>query len=305
MFLSIDDSSEFHLQYDTELSLITVLIIQILPTVSIVDPSYEIPRESHDTVDIILKEPEDCIRLCEHCLHLLENRKEMQDSRSAHPPVCILHEKIETIKKEVNPDLSLYEKTLAALFEGSSVYTLADASALRGKIGHSAEVLDDLSKKVLVQKNPGKGSREEALQKAIRLAAIKFIKDNMLTLPPLPLEEEIKRIQHKRVMELNQKIERDRRLAREAFEKYDLSGNIGYPAEAETSNSSKMKQVDNWIGYQQQTNVNDPLVEQIAIIKGYIKQCREAMRYEEVETLEANLRELQHEYWLRSQNLEQ
>lgn len=271
---------------------------------SIVDPSYEVPCDIQEPSDIILKEPEDCIRLCEHCLHLLENRKEMQDSRSARPPICILHEKIEMIKKEVNPDLSMYEKTLEALFEGSSVYTLSDASALRGKIGHSAEVLDDLSKKVLLQKNPGKGSREEALQKAIRLATIKFIKDNMLTLSPLPLEEEIKRIQHKRVMEINQKIERDRRLALEAFEKYDLLGNVGYPAEAETSNSSSMKQVDNWIGYQQQTNVNDPLVEQIAIIKGYIKQCREAMRYEEVETLEANLRELQHEYWLRSQKSE-
>lgn len=228
----------------------------------------------------------------------------MQDSRSANPPICILHEKIESLKKQVNPELTMYEKILDALFEGSSVYTLADASALRGKLGRSAEILDDLSKKVLVQKHPGKGSREEALQKAIRLATIKFIKDNMLSLSPLPLEEEIKKIQHKRVMELNQKIERDRRLAQEAFEKYDLCGNVGYPAEAEASNSSSIKQVDNWIGYQQQTNVNDPLVEQIAIIKGYIKQCREAMRHDEIETLEANLRELQHEYWLQSQQRE-
>lgn len=254
---------------------------------------------------MILKEPEDCIRLCEHCLHLLESRKEMQDSRSANPPICILHAKIEALKREVNPDLAMYEKILDALFEGSSVYTLTDASALRGKIGRSAEILDDLSKKVLVQKHPGKGSREEALQKAIRLAAIKFIKDNMLTLSPLPLEEEIKKIQHKRVMEINQKIERDRRLAQEAFEKYDLCGNLGYPAEAESSNASAIKQVDNWIGYQQQSNVNDPLVEQITIIKGYIKQCREAMRFDEIETLEANLRELQHEFWLRSQEKDQ
>jgi rabenosyn-5 len=271
--------------------------------VSLVDPSYEIPRENNEPSDVILKEPEDCIRLCEHCLHLLENRKDMQESRSTKPAITILFDKIETLKKEISPDLKMYEKIIASLFEGNSVYTLADASALRGKIGRSAEILDDLSKRVLLQKNPGQGSREEALQKSVRLATIKFIKDNMLTLSPLPLEEEIKKIQHKRVMELNQKIERDRRLALEAFEKYDLSGNVGYPAESSKSSdkSGTMKQVDNWTGYQQQTNLNDPLVEQITIIKGYIKQAREAMRFEEIETLEANLKELQHEYWLRSQ----
>lgn len=275
--------------------------------VSLVDPSYEIPRESNEPSDVILKEPEDCIRLCEHCLHLLENRKDMQESRTTKPAITILFDKIETLKKEVSPDIKMYEKIISSLFDGNSVYTLADASALRGKIGRSAEILDDLSKKVLLQKNPGQGSREEALQKSVRLATIKFIKDNMLTLSPLPLEEEIKRIQHKRVMELNQKIERDRRLALEAFEKYDLAGNVGFPAESSQSNSAeksgKMKQVDNWTGYQQQSNANDPLVEQITIIKGYIKQAREAMRFEEIETLEANLRELQHEYWLRSQQV--
>jgi rabenosyn-5 len=248
---------------------------------------------------VILKEAEDAIRLCSHCLHLLENRKEMQDSRSARPLITKLYERIETIKKDVGPDLVMYEKIIASLYDGDSVYTLADAGALRGKIGHSAEILDDLSKKVLAQKSE-KGSREESLQKSIRLAAIKFIKENMLSLPPIPLEDEIKRVQQKRIMELNQKIERDRRLAQEAFERYDLSGNAGFPATS-TKSGSAMKSVDNWSGYQQQTNTSDPLVEQINIIKGYIKQAREAMRFEEIETLEANLRELQHEYWLRTQ----
>lgn len=249
-----------------------------------------------------MKEPEDCIRLCSHCLHLLENRKEMQDSRSSRSDLTILFERIEAIKKQVAPDLAMYEKMITSLYDGDSIYTLADAGALRGKIGHSAEILDELSKKVLSQKC-AKGSRQEALQKSLRLAAIKFIKENMLTLPPIPIEEEINKIQHKRVMELNQKIERDRRLAQEAFERYDLSGNAGFPATSKKSGTA-MKTVDNWSGYQQQTNTNDPLVEQINIIKGYIKQAREAMRFEEIATLEQNLSELQHEYWLRTQQKE-
>lgn len=230
----------------------------------------------------------------------------MQDSRSFRPVITSLYERIETIKKEVAPDLVMYEKIISSLYDGDSIYYLADASALRGKIGHSAEILDELSKKVVSQKC-AKGSREESLQKSIRLAAIKFIKENMLTLPPIPLEEEIKKIQNKRVMELNQKLERDRRLAQEAFERYDLSGNAGFPAPAaatSTKSGSAMKSVDNWSGFQQQSKNSDPLVEQINIIKGYIKQARDAMRFEEIALLEQNLDELQHEFWLRSQNKE-
>lgn len=264
---------------------------------SIISPSHEAAKPVGS--EVILKEPEDSIRLCSHCLHLLENRKEMQDSRAARPPITHLYDRIEAIKKEVSPDIAMYEKIIFSLYEGDSIYTLNDAGVLRGKIGHSAETLDELSKKVLAQKS-SKGSREESLQKALRLAVIKFIKENMLSLPPIPLEEEIKKLQGERVIELNQKIERDRRMALEAFERYELADNVVYPATSSNTGSA-MKSVDNWSGYQQTTNTNDPLVEQINIIKGYIKQARDAMRFEEIETLEINLRELQHEYWLRTQ----
>lgn len=45
-----------------------------------------------------------------------------------------------------------------------------------------------------------------------------------------------------------------------------------------------MKSLDNWNPQSLDTNAsaNDPLVEQINIIKGYVKQARDAMRFEEV-----------------------
>lgn len=45
-----------------------------------------------------------------------------------------------------------------------------------------------------------------------------------------------------------------------------------------------VKQLDNWSGLQADTSnsTNDPLVEQINIIKGYIKQARDELRFEEV-----------------------
>ncbi|XP_070506438.1 rabenosyn-5 [Chironomus tepperi] len=274
--------------------------LSIDESMSIINPSHEVPQPESNT-DVIIKEPEDTIRMCEHCLHLLETRKEMQDGRLARPFITKLYERIETLKKEVMPDIAMYEKIIKSLYKGDSIYTIADASALRGKIGSIAELLDDLSKKALTLKAQ-QGSREEALHKSLRMAAIKFIKEYMLELPQIPVEDEIKKIQHKRVMELNQKIERDRRLAQEAFEKYDLIGDASYPATSSKTGSA-LRTVDNWSGYQEQnqSNANDPLIIQINIVKGYIKQAREAMRFEEIESLEANLKELQHEYWLKTQ----
>lgn len=295
-FLTLDESSKLqHFHYHSSINFHFL--------VSIINPNHE--SKQLDNGEIILKEPEDSIRLCEHCLHLLETRKQMQDSRLSKPIITKLYDRLEIIKKEVMPDILMYEKMIDSLYRGDSVYTLNDAGALRGKIGAKAEALDDLSKKILTLKC-GKGSQQEALQKSIRMGVIKFIKEYMLTLPQIPVEEEIKKIQQKRILELNQKIERDRRLAQEAFEKYELGGNSGLPAATSSAKSSSVvKSVDNWSGYQQQqihqSNINDPLIEQINIIQGYIKQARNDMRFEEIETLEANLKELKHEFWLRTQ----
>lgn len=91
---------------------------------------------------------------------------------------------------------------------------------------------------------------------------------------------------------------------------------------------STVTSLDNWSGCQadRTDTINDPLVEQINIIKGYIKQARDALRFEEVseiillvhnshtefnlsrkfqvETLEINLRELQQEFYNRQQQFD-
>lgn len=67
-----------------------------------------------------------------------------------------------------------------------------------------------------------------------------------------------------------------------------------------------MTTLDNWSAYQSSTATSsDPLVEQINIIKGYIKQARQDLRFEEVATLEMNLRELQGEFYRRHQETKQ
>lgn len=231
----------------------------------------------------------------------------MQDSRTYRPPVTLYYEKIEELKKNIAPDTKMYEKIIDRLYEGDAIYTLADASALRAKIGRTAELIDAYSKSILSLQCPA-GSREEALKKAIRLACIKYIKEELLTLSPLPLQEDIKQLQDKRRMQIEMKIERERRLAMEAIERNELAG---VPIQATKSQIDKVASgvidfyfklfcvdelicvsfqmavtsLDNWSGLQSldtSGSMNDPLVEQINIIKGYLKQARDALRFEEV-----------------------
>ncbi|XP_031627875.1 rabenosyn-5 [Contarinia nasturtii] len=282
------------------------LFLDLSEASGIVNPSFS-PTTA---MPVDNKKPDEPFRICEHCLHLLNNRKEMQDSRTFRPPVTLYYEKIEQLKRDIAPDTKMYEKIIDRLYEGDSIYTLSDASALRAKIGRTAELIDAYSKSILSLQCAA-GSREEALKKAIRLACIKYIKDDLLTLSPLPLEDDIQRLQDKRRMETEMKIERERRLAMEAIERSELVGGTVPVFKSQTDKGASgmaLKSLDNWSGLQAldtSSSMNDPLVEQINIIKGYVKQAREALRFEEVETLELNLRELQEEFYNRQKAKDQ
>lgn len=89
------------------------------------------------------------LRICEHCLHLLENRKEMQDRTTFRPLITNLYDRILELKHNIAPDIPMYRRIVSSLYEGDSVFTLADASALRSKIGIVAEQVRKYKIKIL------------------------------------------------------------------------------------------------------------------------------------------------------------
>ncbi|XP_004529703.1 rabenosyn-5 [Ceratitis capitata] len=244
------------------------------------------------------------IRCCDHCLRLLEARQEMHQSRTYRPLVSQIYADIQQLRKDVMPDIEMYLKIVNSLYEGESIFTIADASALRGKIGQIAEAIDLRSKRILAI-TCQQGSREEALKKSIRLSCIQLIKDKMLSIPPLPAEEDIRKIQDRKRMEAEQRIETERRHAMEAYERQALANNAGgiqntFSNDSDYAYGSDLRSIDNWSAHPVNVSQSeDPLIEQINIIKGYIKQARQEMNFEVVETLELNLRELQREFYER------
>lgn len=147
----------------------------------------------------------------------------MQDAQMYRPPITMYYAKIDQLKRDIAPDTVTYTRMIASLYDGDSIFTLADASALRAKIGRVAESIDTYSKSVLTLETE-RGSREEALKKTLRLACIQYIKDEMLSLEQLPLEEDIAARQLKRRRETEQRIERERRLAMERWEREVAGG---------------------------------------------------------------------------------
>ncbi|XP_017838683.2 rabenosyn-5 [Drosophila busckii] len=255
-----------------------------------------------------LQQHEDrAIRLCQHCLWLLDTRQDMQESRTCRPLLAQVYEQIRQLQQDVTPDLEMYQKIVNSLHEGETIFTLADAGALRGKIGQVAEQIDLRSKRILtIHSEPG--SREEALKKAIRLSCVQAIKERMLSLPPLPDEALIRQIQERKRMETEQRILTEQRMAMEAYER--AGHTVGPSTNADQSSGSfaqgsDLQSLNNWSAPQAANtkfSVDDPLIEQINIIKGYIKQARQDMNFDVVETLELNLRELQREVYERQRN---
>lgn len=185
--------------------------------------------------------PIEPMRICDHCIHLLDNRKEMQDSRTYRPKIVEIYEKIQNLKKEILPELPVYMKIINSLYEGDSIFTLQDAGALRTKIGRGAELIDTLSKSITLIPCE-EGSRNENLKRAVRMECIRLIKDDLLSIPPLPVNEVIEKIRAQKKQEIEMMIERDRRLAREAIEKYDLGGsrNVQHLHSESSSSSSSV-----------------------------------------------------------------
>lgn len=154
----------------------------------------------------------------------------------------------------------------ASLHAGEQTYKLSDAQMLRGNIGKQGELLDVLSKQIAeLPLNPDI-PRAITLQNAIRRATSNYIKDTLLSLPPLPT-----------LAELQEKHNRIQQQLQTKMIKPTISAVSEGWSPAINENIEKH---------------DDPILQQIQIVEGFITQARKALKFDEVASLEANLREL-------------
>ena len=137
----------------------------------------------------------------------------------------------------------------------------------------------------------------------------------MLGLAPLPSEQELEAIQEAKRREVQRRIALERQAAaeKEQKRKEDLrkreqqhsrspssggkaswSSGERSPEEGSTSSGkSGWKPIE--VATSQQED--DPMIQQMNNIRAYIKQAKAAQKWDEVQMLEQNLKELQHVYW--------
>nr|XP_026489913.1 tetratricopeptide repeat protein 27-like [Vanessa tameamea] len=218
------------------------------------------------------------LRLCEHCSYLIELRKQVQENRNAKTVLMTAYEQMRSLMDQAKPAVAMYEKMCQSLFDGETTYNLADVNAMRGRIGKLAEGIDLLSKQIAAfPVEPA--TRQAKLQTAIRQAASHYIKEDLLSLRKLPTEAQIDEVRRQRYERAQKQIQMERE--RTERERQRRGG------EAETSGSRVEGPAH---------DDDNPLLEQMNIIRGYIKEARKELRFEEVAILETNLKELKKEY---------
>ncbi|XP_028174469.1 rabenosyn-5-like [Ostrinia furnacalis] len=147
-----------------------------------------------------------------------------------------------------------------SLFDGETTYNLTDVNAMRGRIGKLAEGIDLLSKQIAAHP-AAPATRQARLQNSIRQAAAHYIKEELLSLRKLPTEAQVEQVRRQRYERAERQIQMEReRMAREPV------------LEAGPSSGADNNQHDD----------DDPLLEQMNIIRGYIKEARKELRFEEV-----------------------
>ncbi|XP_071575526.1 rabenosyn-5 [Temnothorax nylanderi] len=257
-------------------------------------------------------------RVCTHCINLLDAREMQKAKQFDKPIICVFYEKMREYMNEASQYLAMYNKMWESLKEGETIYGLEDAQSLRVKLAKLGENIDATSKRILVLGvKKGTEDSQEALGQELRLyqmvrtSAMIFLKEELLALQPLPSVEEYAALQEERQKRIEARIAYERQLEEEQREKpkeqrkKDTWNLDSSPALKTSQAQAMVTQSQGW-GPSHITPIMsssmDPIIEQMSNLRAYIKQARDDCKYDEVATLENNLRELQSAYFAMTQS---
>lgn len=220
----------------------------------------------------------DSLRICHHCLDMLECRRRVQIEQMMQPIICQLYNHLQKIKLQAQNSVDLYLKMYNSLTSGETTFQLQDTQSLRTTIAKQAEMIDTLSKKIAALPDEHDNPKVQTLQNAIKRATSHYIKEYLLTLPVPPSLEELEQIKRLRLLRNDE----DEVEPETSIKKVTVT--TGWSP----SNMASSVKTD--------SHTEDPLIEQINIVRNYIEQARKAQRFEEVASLETNLKFLKQAY---------
>ncbi|XP_069692806.1 rabenosyn-5 isoform X2 [Periplaneta americana] len=214
-------------------------------------------------------------RLCIHCKQLLETREKLKESRTLKPIISQFYERLRSYQTEADQLAVMYNKMCQSLNCGESTYILNDAQVLRVKLLKLAESIDSLSNKIAILgtkdvENPPRGKTLQ-LQQMIRTAATSYLKEQLVAIPALPTEMQLKALQDRRRQEVSARIQQEKQLA--ALEAHQAE----MRRKRDSPQRRAVDQVISDTGWgpeaAQMFESDEPMIQQMNIIRNYIKQA--------------------------------
>jgi len=244
------------------------------------------------------------VRICRDCWTILESRFRYLETLHKPHPIAPLYRLLMRNLHEIEKECPIYVDMARSLHRGEQTHDLTEAQRKRLTLMKLYEGVDQVSKKILASGKQseaanGLSPRQEKLQRVIRQMAANFLQEYVFGLQSLPTEEQYEKLKEERQKELMRQIEAQRQAELEAkrlTEKLDQADDdalMKRPTDLSVGTSGPSK--DGWLPTQvaSQAAEDDPLLQQIGIIKGYIDQAKQAGKNDEVKMLTENLKELQ------------
>ncbi|NWR76499.1 RBNS5 protein, partial [Centropus unirufus] len=258
---------------------------------------------SISSVSSVLDEKDDeRIRCCQHCKDTLLKREQQIDEKEYTPEIVKLYEKLRLCMEKVDQKAPEYIRMAESLNAGETTYNLEHANDLRVEIQKIYEFIDALSKKILslgLHEDPQPHPKTLQLQRMIRYSATLFVQEKLLGLMSLPTKDQYEELK-KRRLHMVRWVALETRGKQEEKQK-DFISRSAAAVNGDTAplKMGTVKKSEGWLpssSITRESEIADPLLQQIDNITSFIKQAKAANRIDEVHTLQENLRQLQDEY---------
>ncbi|NXK16664.1 RBNS5 protein, partial [Arenaria interpres] len=263
---------------------------------------------SISSVSSVLDEKDDDrIRCCQHCKDTLLKREQQIDEKEYTPEIVKLYEKLRLCMEKVDQKAPEYIRMAESLNAGETTYNLEHANDLRVEIQKVYEFIDALSKKILslgLHEDPQPHPKTLQLQRMIRYSATLFVQEKLLGLMSLPTKDQYEELKKKRLHMVRQVKICYVALETQGKQEEKQKDFISRSAAAVNGDATHLKKgvvrkSEGWLptsSISRQSEIADPLLQQIDNITSFIKQAKAANRTDEVRMLQENLRQLQDEY---------
>ncbi|KAM9533844.1 rabenosyn-5 [Guaruba guarouba] len=255
---------------------------------------------SISSVSSVLDEKDDDrIRCCRHCKDTLLKREQQIDEKEHTPEIVKLYEKLRFCMDKVDQKAPEYIRMAESLNAGETTYSLDSANDLRVEIQKAYELIDALSKKILslgLHEDPQPHPKTLQLQRMIRYSATLFVQEKLLGLMSLPTKDQYEELKKRRLHMVALET-----LGKQEEKQKDFISRSAAAVNGDATHLKKetVRKSEGWLptsSISRESEIADPLLQQIDNITSFIKQAKAANRIDEVYMLQENLRQLQDEY---------